>query len=116
MQRKFCTLFQLDEQCQVCDRLNKKAVSEVTPQCYLLHSFGFVFFSTEEEVTAAVEEKQGSELGGQALFLDFSGAKSQLKDQPHRSSGGGGGSTSFGGVLALIFLFSFYSLPYFSVL
>merc|ERR1719210_182563 len=39
--------------------------------------FAFVEFATSEEVKSAIDAKQGEELCGRALFLDYMGAKSQ---------------------------------------
>nr|XP_006812254.1 PREDICTED: nucleolin-like isoform X6 [Saccoglossus kowalevskii] len=53
--------------------------------------FGFVEFSDEASVDAALKENQGMELEGRELILDFIGKKSQ------RNRGGGGGGDRRGG-------------------
>ncbi|XP_033097783.1 nucleolin-like isoform X2 [Anneissia japonica] len=52
--------------------------------------FAYVEFSTEEEVKAAIEEHQGTELEGRSIFLDYVGDK-------RSASGGGFGGGGFGG-------------------
>ena len=46
-------------------------------------------FSTEEEVDAAMEANQGTEIGGRAVMLDFMGSKAK-----NRPSGGDRGDKS----------------------
>ncbi|XP_063298923.1 nucleolin [Pelobates fuscus] len=51
----------------------------------------YVEFNSEAEADKALEEKQGTEIDGRAIFLDFTGDKSQ-NSGARRSSGPGGDS------------------------
>ncbi|KAK2181905.1 hypothetical protein NP493_370g06036 [Ridgeia piscesae] len=42
-----------------------------------MRGFAFVEFHTEADVDTAMEEKQGADVGGRSLFLDYTGSKSK---------------------------------------
>ena len=67
--------------------------------------FAFIEFNTEADVDTAMEEKQGTDLGGRSLFLDYTGSKSKGA----KKSGSFGGAPpqqrkSFGGELGDVVL------------
>lgn len=63
-----------------------------------IKGFAFLEFATEKEVEAMIEEKQGAEMGGRSLMLDFTGAKSQKPSfGGDRGGGRGGRGGAFGG-------------------
>ncbi|BFZ03621.1 hypothetical protein BsWGS_06659 [Bradybaena similaris] len=57
--------------------------------------FGFVEFADKESLEAAMSEKQGAELNGSSIYLDYMGAKSSFKKQ--RGGQGGRGNDRRGG-------------------
>jgi len=58
---------------------------------YSPKGFAFLEFATIEEVNKAIEEKQGADICGRAIFLDVGGQK------PQTPARGAGGRASFGG-------------------
>jgi len=63
-----------------------------------------VEFATEEEVDAAIQAKQGTDVGGRAVMLDFTGSKA--KNKPSGGGGverGGDRNRSRGGQYSLLF-------------
>ena len=54
----------------------------------------YVEFKPEVDVDKALEEKQGTEIGGQALILDYTGEKSQGQENSRRKNNTWNGNNS----------------------
>lgn len=65
---------------------------------YIYYSFAFIEFPDVDSLEAAMSEKQGVELNGNSLYLDYTGSKSNFNKQ--RGGGqqrGGRGNDRRGG-------------------
>ena len=78
--------------------------------------FAFIQFSDTDSATGQMSEKQGAELEGQSLYIDYTGAKSSFKPKDRSfgsdrsfgnssfgSSGGGRGGSKATGMFFLSF-------------
>ena len=66
--------------------------------------FAFVEFHTEADVDTAMEEKQGADVGGRSLFLDYTGSKSKGAKKSGSFGGAPQQRKSFGGELGDVIL------------
>lgn len=61
--------------------------------------FAFIEFNSEADVDTAMEEKQGTDLEGKSLFLDYTGSKSKGAKKTNTFGGTPQQRKSFGGKL-----------------
>ena len=72
----------------------------VTFPVSLCFRFAFVEFHAETDVDTAMEDKQGTDVGGRSIFLDYTGSKSKGVKKAGSFGGAPQQRKSFGGECA----------------